>query len=166
MKREVRLGSTIHPVCIIPNGTNCVVQIAGRDWKASLRALSAAERRLELDGRGYRLWVARRGEAVYVHAFGRGWEVTLQDPLLSASGSAASAGNTALAPMPGTVVRVDVCAQDTVRKGQTLVVIESMKLETAVSAWRDGIVEAVHVDVGASFERGARLVTLLDQGEH
>ena len=39
-------------------------------------------------------------------------------------------------------------------------VIESMKLETAIKAWRDGTVAAVHVGVGQTFERGAPLVTL------
>ena len=38
--------------------------------------------------------------------------------------------------------------------------IESMKLQTTIAAWRDGVVEAIHVAAGASFDRGAALATL------
>ena len=37
-------------------------------------------------------------------------------------------------------------------------VIESMKLETAIKAWREGAVAAVHVGVGQAFQRGAPLL--------
>ena len=51
-------------------------------------------------------------------------------------------------------------AGSSVTKGETLLVIESMKLQTTIAAWRDGLVEAIHVAPGASFERGAALATL------
>jgi biotin carboxyl carrier protein len=47
-----------------------------------------------------------------------------------------------------------------VTAGETLMVIESMKLETAIKAWRDGAVAAVHVGVGQTFQRGTPLLAL------
>jgi biotin carboxyl carrier protein len=41
--------------------------------------------------------------------------------------------------------------------------MESMKLETVISAWRDGIVAQVNVEVGSAFDRGSVLVALEEE---
>jgi 3-methylcrotonyl-CoA carboxylase alpha subunit len=82
------------------------------------------------------------------------------DELAETAAAGAGAADTVEAPMPGTVVRVSVAAGDLVKRGQTLMVIESMKMETTIVAWRDGVVRAVHRPLGATFDRKAPLVTL------
>jgi glutaconyl-CoA/methylmalonyl-CoA decarboxylase subunit gamma len=67
---------------------------------------------------------------------------------------------TSCSPMPGRVIRVAVHAGDSVRKGQTLVVLEAMKMENEVLAAGDGTVLEVHVTVGAAVEANAKLVTV------
>ncbi len=62
--------------------------------------------------------------------------------------------------MPGTVIAIAVAEGQQVSSGDPLVVIESMKLETTIKAWRDGIVESIHVSVGRSFDKDAPLLTL------
>ena len=62
--------------------------------------------------------------------------------------------------MPGTVITVAVAPGDAVTTGQPLVVIESMKMQSEIVAWRDGVVERVHLRVGDTFDRGAGLVEL------
>lgn len=52
------------------------------------------------------------------------------------------------APMPGMVVSVAVQAGQKVERGDTLLSIEAMKMETAIHAERDGVVSAVHASVG------------------
>ncbi len=61
------------------------------------------------------------------------------------------------APLAGTVVAVTVSVGDTVRAGQELVIIESMKLEHVVSAEAAGVVLAVAARVGQTVEPGAPL---------
>src|SRR5450759_3702969 len=58
------------------------------------------------------------------------------------------------APLPGTVVAVAVAVGATVRAGQEVVVIESMKLEHVVSAERDGVVQSVTAIVGQTVVPG------------
>src|ERR1700674_643678 len=58
------------------------------------------------------------------------------------------------APLQGTVVAVAVAVGATVRAGQELVVIESMKLEHVVSAERDGVVQRVQAIVGQTVVPG------------
>jgi len=64
------------------------------------------------------------------------------------------------APMPGTVIRVEVAAGDTVTARQALVVLEAMKMETPVSAPYDATVTAVHVAAGDRVAGGTVLVEL------
>jgi len=61
------------------------------------------------------------------------------------------------APLQGTVVAVSIEAGATVRAGQELVVIESMKLEHVVSAERDGVVQHLTVVVGQTVLPGDQL---------
>lgn len=75
--------------------------------------------------------------------------------------SSASAGNISItAPMPGTVVRVEVKKGDAVKAGQDLVFIEAMKMETPVKAAQDGTIASVEVNSGESVETGKVLLTM------
>ena len=64
------------------------------------------------------------------------------------------------APMPGTVIRVEVEAGDEIRARQPLVVLEAMKMEIPVHSPFDGAVKAVHVAAGDRVPGGAVLVEL------
>jgi acetyl/propionyl-CoA carboxylase alpha subunit len=68
--------------------------------------------------------------------------------------------STVSAPMPGTVLRVDVVEGDTVEARQPLVVLEAMKMETPVTAPFDATVTGVHVRAGDRVVGGAALVDL------
>ncbi len=71
---------------------------------------------------------------------------------------------TALAPMPGGVVRVAVSEGDRVEAGQLLVVLEAMKMEHAVHANRPGTVGVVNVVEGDQVETGRILVVIEADG--
>lgn len=78
----------------------------------------------------------------------------------AAQAEALEGGGAVLAPMPGKVLSVAVKPGDTVKKGQTLVVLEAMKMEHALTAPRDGVVEAVNATAGAQVSDAAALVVL------
>jgi biotin carboxyl carrier protein len=69
-----------------------------------------------------------------------------------------------VAPMPAKVVRITVAKGDTVEDGQTLVVLESMKMELGVTAPRAGRVMKIGAEVGAIVPAGAVLVELEPAG--
>jgi 3-methylcrotonyl-CoA carboxylase alpha subunit len=81
------------------------------------------------------------------------------DPLAPGDASAAVAGKI-VAPMPGKVSAVLVQPGATVRRGQTLMVIEAMKMEHAITALSDGVVESVGFAPGALVEEGVELLKL------
>ena len=72
----------------------------------------------------------------------------------------AHGGSSVTAPMPGTVIRVEVEAGDEVRARQPLVVLEAMKMEIPVASPFDGTVTDVHVAAGDRVAGGALLVEL------
>ncbi|MBI2963652.1 MAG: acetyl-CoA carboxylase biotin carboxyl carrier protein subunit [Deltaproteobacteria bacterium] len=160
MRRILRVADQRHEVLVLPSREGRRL-LLGRDvHPASLRALGGGEYRLEVDGMAHRAWIAVRGDAIHVHVGGRSWTVECVDELAETAAASGGASDTAEAPMPGTVVRVMVETGHAVRRGQTLVVIESMKMETAIVAWRDGVVAAVHRPLGSTFDRRAPLVSL------
>jgi acetyl/propionyl-CoA carboxylase alpha subunit len=65
-----------------------------------------------------------------------------------------------VAPMPGVVVRVDVTTGDRVDKGQSLVVLEAMKMEHTVTAPTRGTVVEVNVTVGHGVDAEAVLIVI------
>ena len=74
---------------------------------------------------------------------------------------ASGGGETSVtAPMPGTVIRVDVAPGDRVEARRPLLVLEAMKMETPLTAPYDATVKAVHVEEGARVAGGALLVEL------
>lgn len=76
-------------------------------------------------------------------------------PVASAAGSVKVEAGAA-----GKVFKVEKKAGDTVKKGDTILVLEIMKMETPVVAPEDGTVASINVSVGENVESGALLATL------
>ena len=63
-----------------------------------------------------------------------------------------------IAPMPGQIRSVSVSVGDAVKKGQTLLTMEAMKMEIRIQALKDGVVKSVSVKQGQTVEREQILV--------
>ncbi len=74
--------------------------------------------------------------------------------------AALGGGGTIIAPMPGTVLQVAVNVGDNVTKGQTLLILEAMKMENEIMAPSDGVVKELNVTKGGSVNTGDILVVL------
>ena len=72
----------------------------------------------------------------------------------------AAGAQTISAPMPGTILKVNVANGQAVKKGDVLMVLEAMKMENEIMAPNDGTVTSVNVNAGASVEAGTVLCTL------
>lgn len=64
------------------------------------------------------------------------------------------------APMPGTILKVNVAVGQAVKSGDSLCVLEAMKMENDIPAPKDGTVASIEVTKGASVQSGDILVTL------
>ena len=72
----------------------------------------------------------------------------------------ATGANAIKAPMPGTIVKVNVKAGDSVKRGDVLCVLEAMKMENEIMAPADGTVAGVNVSAGESVQTDAVLLSL------
>ncbi|MFN3622175.1 MAG: biotin/lipoyl-containing protein, partial [Nitrososphaerales archaeon] len=74
--------------------------------------------------------------------------------------AAAVPGETIKAPLPGVVVSIKVKEGDQVKQGDTLLVLESMKMENSLAAPRSGVVKRILVQHRASVQHGDPLIVL------
>ena len=81
-------------------------------------------------------------------------------PAPTAAPAAAVNGNAIKTPLPGVIIDVKVNVGDAVKKGETVVILEAMKMENNINADRDGKVIAVQVAKGDTVADGAVLVVL------
>lgn len=81
-------------------------------------------------------------------------------PAASAAPAGAAGSVTVTAPMPGNILDVKVKAGDSVKAGDTLLILEAMKMENEISAPQDGTIASVNVRKGDVVNSGDLLCTM------
>ncbi|MGW0787492.1 ATP-binding protein [Streptomyces sp. NPDC002911] len=117
------------------------------------RLVEASGRRVvvELDGLTHTFSRASSPDGVWFGRDGDAWHVQNHDPVEASLSSASRSGaDTLAAPMPGTVTVVKVAVGDEVVAGQSLLVVEAMKMEHVISAPHAGFVTELDVTAGAT----------------
>jgi 3-methylcrotonyl-CoA carboxylase alpha subunit len=133
----------------------------GSQIDIELLSLQGFRHQLRIGAETHEAVIAAFGDRLHIHLDGEIYEVDYADPVSHYARTLGEENADCVrAPMPGTVVSCVARAGDAVVRGDALIVIESMKLETSIKAWRSGTVETVHVEAGCAFERDALLVTL------
>ncbi len=107
-----------------------------------------------------RLWIAVRGDERLVFCDGKVHTLRLHDPEQAEDEDDMLAGPDLVADMPGKIVQVKVAEGDQVQVGQTVLIIESMKMETELAAAVTGTVGRVHVTAGQVVGQGDALVDI------
>jgi biotin carboxyl carrier protein len=156
-----------------------------REWPTSIEKGEGANYKITLNGKPVDVTVKRRTEnsCVFVHnnrlyithiardQSGRllisydGIYVSVLDKALAEGkeverGAGGGNPNEIVSPMPGNVVKLTVKKGDRVSKGDTLIVIEAMKMETGYSAATDGVVEDVNAAVGSQIDGNQVLIRI------
>ncbi len=119
---------------------------------------AAGDMRLTIDGRTLSAFVAPHGEdlaRIWIGA--ECWDVGFPDPLTASGGAHAAEGSLA-APMPGVVTLLKVSPGADVAAGETLIVMEAMKMEHAIKAPNDGVVKAFRFAPGDQVKEGDLLI--------
>ena len=120
---------------------------------------------LLVGGVSYAATVADREGTCVVHVEGEVYEILVEPQtrwIIRTHGGLAGAGRgqTLIAPLPGKIAHIAVQPGDTVRAGDTLVVIEAMKMENEFKASADGTVTEVRVQPGQAVNPGDVLVVV------
>ena len=121
---------------------------------------------LILDGKSYESFVYQNDEDWEVLLRGRQYQVKVEDEREKRLKTAAGGGGTSggefhlKAPMPGLVVAVTVNEGQEVKKGQVLLILESMKMQNELKSPRDGVVGRIRVNPGESVEQKQTLLSV------
>jgi biotin carboxyl carrier protein len=125
------------------------------------------------NGRSHTLVARRRDRENWdLHLNGDRYEVEVVDErtrairAMTGQDAVAKGPRPVQAPMPGLVVRVNVEPGDRVVPGQSLVIIEAMKMENDLKAEAEGVVQRVAATAGQAVEKGAVLVEFGTEADH
>jgi len=155
-RRVARADGHAREVTIAPGG-------AVRVGETDLTVTAAADggwRVLDASGRARVAYVVRSADGYWVHLDGAVCLVEMGEASRSEAQKRHGAGGTLAAPMPATVLSIAVEPGARVAAGDTLLVLEAMKMELPVRAPRDGTVAAVHCREGELVQPGVTLVDL------
>ncbi len=144
---------------------NHQLTIDGESVPVTVFSAAPGEVDLVLDGRRCRAWVARHGDDRLVFLEGRTWTVHIGVEEAEAAEADGAAGPRLVASVPGRVTRILAAAGETVRRGQPLLILEAMKMETEVTAPMDGVVAVLRVAEGQTVALGDPLLEIEPAGE-
>ncbi|HEY4721409.1 MAG TPA: biotin/lipoyl-containing protein [Anaerolineae bacterium] len=163
MKYATTIGEQTYLVEINRDGE---VTIDGDTFPVDLQAIDEVTYSLLMSNRSYEALVDTAGDELAVLLGGRMYTAQVLDERArrlsqAAGGSSLASGEVTLkSPMPGLIVAVSVNEGQAVKKGQTVVVLESMKMENELKAPRDGTVSSIKVKVRQSVEQHQALVVI------
>jgi biotin carboxyl carrier protein len=170
MRRELvaTIGDSERTVVVeAADGGRWKVVIDGVDHIVDAALVRPGTWSLVIDGRSHLVDLDARKLGTTALVAGRETPVEVEDArrkrlaaAVAASGVGGGAGEVVRAPIAGKVVKILVASGDEVEAGQSVAVLEAMKMENEIQAERGGTVDAVHAEAGQSVDTGDQLVTL------
>ena len=164
MKYATTIGERTYIIEINRDGE---ITLDGERFPIDLQAIDDVTYSLLIGNASHEALVEANGEDLVVLLHGRRYNARVMDERArrlaeSSGGLAVSTGEiTIKSPMPGLIVAVPVDEGQAVTKGQTLIVLESMKMENELKAPRDDTVGSIRVKPRQSVEQNQPLVVVV-----
>ncbi len=147
---------------LTPNGKGYFAIIGDKTFSVEILHSENGRLNLLLDGQRVTAYVSSDGANRWVTVGGQTFALTKSTAGTRRAQHGHHAQDELTAPMPGQVRAVNVAEGESVAKGQTLLVLEAMKMEIRVSAPRDGMVGKLFVQQGQTVEREQVLIEIVD----
>lgn len=164
MKYVTTVNNKSFEIEIRPDGS---LLVNGQKREADFRELGPSQYSILSENISHELTIEERDGSVEVLMRGRLYTTKVLDEraqLLASRGGGAAADTgqvTIKSPMPGLIVAVKVEVGQEVTAGQTIVILESMKMQNELKSPRDGVVQTVQAEAGQSVEQNKALVTIV-----
>ncbi|MBZ5507623.1 MAG: acetyl-CoA carboxylase biotin carboxyl carrier protein subunit [Acidobacteriia bacterium] len=143
------------------NGDRWNCRLGDREWPLDVVSVQDGVLSLLLDGKSYEVKQETVGTEASVVVGLERFSVSVQDPRSFRSRRRAGASEQGVkkitAPMPGKVVRILAGIGATVEAGQSVIVIEAMKMQNELKAPKNGVIKKINVAEGAAVEAGQSL---------
>ena len=136
-------------------------KINGNEYAVCINEVNDTTANVTVNGEEYKVeWEKPKEEKPIVKVQPVAAKPAQAAPAPAVAPAAAVKGHAIKTPLPGVIIDVKVNVGDTVKKGDTVVVLEAMKMENNINADRDGKVTAIQVAKGDTVADGAVLVVL------
>jgi biotin carboxyl carrier protein len=164
MKLSFDFNSQSSTVDLTPSNSGKSFRATIGDRSVDVEILQANDGKLDLliDGRHVTAYVSSNNAKRWVTVNGQTFVLSKSSDARRSGGAHHHAAGELTAPMPGQVRAVNVNEGDAVTKGQTLLLLEAMKMEIRVQAPRDGVVKKLFVRQGQTVEREQMLIEIQD----
>jgi biotin carboxyl carrier protein len=165
MKFVATVGSRTHTVDVIQDDGRYRITLGDEVWEVDARLTAQGIYSLIIDGVSHVADVDDHAGECVVDVGGETYSIQVEEQtryIIRTRGGAAggAGGQTLKAPLPGKITHVAVRAGDAVAAGQSLVVIEAMKMENELKATAAGTVREVRVAAGQPVNAGDVLIVI------
>ncbi|MFX0185005.1 MAG: biotin/lipoyl-containing protein [Candidatus Hodarchaeota archaeon] len=137
-----------------------------KELQVNAKILGAGQFQFTLDNIIYKCSVAKDGDIRFIHLDGEDYEIKRVSETIEEFGEAEEDLGSLSSPMPGRIVKLLVKIGDYVKKGQDLIVIEAMKMESKIAAPFDGTVIKIFFPEGDQIEANIPLIELEEEKDH
>jgi biotin carboxyl carrier protein len=147
----------------LPSGEGHTARIDGREYRLRWVPINDNEWLLDVDGRPIRACLAVRGSETWISIDGETYlveETGADDRRPRRRGGPDDQSRQVTPPMPAAVIRILAAEGDLVNKGQPLIVLSAMKMETTLTAPYRGVVKKINAAVGAQVMPGETLLEI------
>lgn len=137
-------------------------KINGNTYNVSINDVDDNMAQVEVNGTPYNVELEKKAKPA-IKKISRPAAAPTTDagaPVVARPAAAAGGGGAIQSPLPGVIVDIRVAVGDTVAKGQTVLILEAMKMENEIHADKDGKVVAINVNKGDSVLEGTDLVVV------
>ncbi len=166
MKYTTILNNELYEVEILKDGA---VLVNGERHEVDFLALDESLYSIIQNNRSQDLAIDENQGNYQVLVDGRLYEAQVLDQrtmlMLARKGGLTMGSGEVTAPMPGLVVEIPVAVGDTVEAGQTVVILESMKMQNELKSPITGVVESIQALAGASVDKNAVLIVITEESE-
>jgi 3-methylcrotonyl-CoA carboxylase alpha subunit len=151
----------------LASGEGHTARVDGREYRLRWLPLNDNEWLLDVDGLPIRAVLAVRGSETWISIDGETYlvEEAGDDRQPRRRGGPDDQSRQVTPPMPSAVIRILTAEGDLVNKGQSLIVLSAMKMETTLTAPYRGVVKKIHTVVGAQVMPGVILLEIEPAGE-
>lgn len=139
--------------------------VNGKDYTVEIEEIEGNKANVNVNGRPFEIELKKpmksttANKPVHIEA-PKPTPVAVQQPAAPAPQQEVGAGAKITSPLPGTVTDIMVKVGDTVKSGDTVVILEAMKMQNSIEADHDGTITSILVKEGETVMEGAILVTI------
>ena len=133
--------------------------IRGRKYDVHIKSFEENTANIEVNGTNYEVEVNSEIKKVKTPTL-------VRKPVANKPGegtikkTVSSGGYTLMAPLPGSIFKIEVNVGDTVTKGQTLLIMEAMKMENNIQSEKDGVIKEIKVNIGDTVLQNDALIVI------